>query len=122
VVMPNKVVEAKVAAGAGTQEGQRPTVVSAPAATNPKLVERSWRRTFTAHEKLRILEETDCASRTDDIGAILRRKGGLLVVADRLASPARCRCLRGPDAGQERHEGGPTPPTTIRSWRLTSKP
>jgi hypothetical protein len=39
--MPNKVVKAKVAADAGTQEGQRPTVVSAPAATNPELVESS---------------------------------------------------------------------------------
>jgi len=73
--MPNKVVEAKIAAGAGTQEGQRPTVVSAPAAINPELVERPRRRTFTAHEKLRILEETDRASRTGDIGAILRREG-----------------------------------------------
>ena len=110
MVMPNKVVEAKVAARAGTQEGQRPTVVSAPAATNPELVERPRRRTFTAQEKLRILEETDRASRTGDIGVILRREGGLLVVADRLAPPARCRCLRGPDAGQERHEGGPGQP------------
>ena len=75
MVMPNKVVEAKAAAGAGTQEGRRPTVVPAPAAANPELVERPRRRTFTAQEKLRILEETDRAARTGDIGAILRREG-----------------------------------------------
>ncbi|HKO20470.1 MAG TPA: IS3 family transposase, partial [Acidobacteriaceae bacterium] len=61
--MPNKVVEAKVAGGPGPQEGRRPTVVPAPAATNPELVERPRRRTFTAQEKLRILEETDRAAR-----------------------------------------------------------
>jgi hypothetical protein len=37
VVMPNRVVEAKAAAGAGTEEGRRPTVVPAPAAANPEL-------------------------------------------------------------------------------------
>src|SRR5918994_6844551 len=71
--MPNKVVEAKVAAGADTQEGRRPTVVPTPAATNPELSDQ--RRTFTAGEKLRILEETDRAAGTGEIGAILRREG-----------------------------------------------
>ena len=75
VVMPNKVVEAKVAAGAGTQEGGRPTVVPAPAATNPELSDRPKRRTFTAGEKLRILGETDRAADTGGISAILRREG-----------------------------------------------
>jgi len=75
VVMPNKVVEAKVAAGAGTQEGRRPTVVPAPAATNPELSDRPKRRTFTAGEKLRILAETDRAADTGGISAILRREG-----------------------------------------------
>ena len=75
MVMPNKVVEAKVAAGAGTEEGRRPTVVPAPAATNPELSDRPKRRTFTAGEKLRILEETDRAADTGEIGAILRREG-----------------------------------------------
>src|SRR3954464_3257598 len=73
--MPNKVVEARVAAGAGTKEGRRPTVVPAPAATNPELSDRPKRRTFTAGEKLRILEETARAAGTGDIGAILRREG-----------------------------------------------
>jgi transposase len=75
VVMPNKVVEAKAAAGAGTQEGRRPTVVPAPAATNPELSDRPKRRTFTAGEKLRILAETDRAADTGGISAILRREG-----------------------------------------------
>src|SRR3954447_4090437 len=73
VVMPNKVAETKAAAGAGTEEGRRPTVVPAPAAANPEF--RPKRRTFTAGEKLRILEETDRAAGTGDIGAILRREG-----------------------------------------------
>src|SRR3954469_5639859 len=73
--MPNKVAETKAAAGAGTEEGRRPTVVPAPAAANPELSDRPKRRTFTAGEKLRILEETDRAAGTGDIGAILRREG-----------------------------------------------
>jgi transposase len=74
VVMPNKVVEAKAAAGAGTEESRKPTVVPAPAA-DPELLDRPKRRTFTAGEKLRILEETDRAAGTGEIGAILRREG-----------------------------------------------
>src|SRR3954447_25195262 len=45
------------------------------AAANPELSDRPKRRTFTAGEKLRILEETDRAAGTGDIGAILRREG-----------------------------------------------
>src|SRR3954447_10369664 len=73
--MPNRVAEAQAAAGAGTEEGRRPTVVPAPAAANPELSNRPKRRTFTAGEKLRILEETDRAAGTGDIRAILRREG-----------------------------------------------
>src|ERR687897_2984383 len=73
--MPNRVVEAQAAAGAGTEGGRRPTVVPARAATNPELSDRPKRRTFTAGDKLRILEETDRAAGTGDIGAILRREG-----------------------------------------------
>ena len=75
MVMPNKVAETKAAAGADTEEGRRPTVVPAPAAANPELSDRPKRRTFTAGEKRRILEETDRAAGTGDIGAILRREG-----------------------------------------------
>ena len=73
MVMPNRVVEAQAAAGAGTEEGRRPTVVPAPAAANPELSDQ--RRTFTAGEKLRILAETDRAADTGGISAILRREG-----------------------------------------------
>src|SRR5919112_6706356 len=73
--MPNKVAETKAAAGAGTEEGRRPTVVPAPAAANPELSDRPKRRTFTAGEKLRILAETDRAADTGGISAILRREG-----------------------------------------------
>ena len=75
MVMPNRVAEVQAAAGTGTEEGRRPTVVPAPAAANPELSNRPKRRTFTAGEKLRILEETDRAAGTGDIGAILRREG-----------------------------------------------
>src|SRR5690349_3682546 len=73
--MPNRVVEAQAAAGAGTEEGRRPAVVPAPAAANPELSDRPKRRTFTAGEKLRILAETDRAADTGGISAILRREG-----------------------------------------------
>src|SRR5688500_7671446 len=73
--MPNKVAGTMAAAGAGTEEGRRPTVVPAPAAANPELSDRPKRRMFTAGEKLRILEETDRAAGTGESGAILRRAG-----------------------------------------------
>jgi transposase len=75
VVMPSRVVEVQAAVGAGTEEGRRPTVVPAPTAANPELSDRPKRRTFTAGEKLRILEETDRAAGTGDIGAVLRHEG-----------------------------------------------
>jgi len=37
--------------------------------------DRPKRRTFTAQDKLRILEETDRAAGSGDVGAILRREG-----------------------------------------------
>src|SRR5688500_5952864 len=73
--MPNKNARTEAAAGAGTEEGRRPTVVPAPAAASPELSERPKRRTFTAGEKLRILGETDRAADTGGISAILRREG-----------------------------------------------
>src|SRR3954463_11025523 len=73
--MPSRVVEVQAAVGAGTEEGRRPTFVPAPTAANPELSDRPKRRTFTAGEKLRILEETDRAAGTGDIGAILLREG-----------------------------------------------
>ena len=64
------------AAGAETEEGRRPTIVSAPAAATPDLLERPRRRIFTAKDKLRILGEVDRAAGTaGGIGAIMRREG-----------------------------------------------
>ena len=75
MVMPRTPdIETFVAAGAGTEEGRRPTLVSAPAATSPELFERPRRRTFTAADKLRILDEVDRAA-PGGAGAILRREG-----------------------------------------------
>jgi len=68
--------EFPAAAGADTEEGRRPTLVSAPAAASPELSERPRRRTFTAEDKLRILGEIDRAAGIPGaIGAIMRREG-----------------------------------------------
>ena len=64
------------AAGAETEEGRRPTIVSAPAAASPELLNRPRRRTFTAQDKLRILGEADRAAGVPGgVGAIMRREG-----------------------------------------------
>ena len=47
----------------------------APDAPSPEISAQPRRRTFTARDKLRILAETDRASGTGQIGAILRREG-----------------------------------------------
>jgi transposase-like protein len=62
-------------AGVAASGGRRPTVVAAPASPSPELSDRPRRRTFTAQDKLRILAETDRATATGGIGAILRREG-----------------------------------------------
>jgi len=63
------------AGGAENEEGRRPTLVSAPPAASPELVDRPrHRRTFTAADKVRILAETDRAG-PGGCGAILRREG-----------------------------------------------
>ncbi len=77
MVMPRTTdTEILAAAGAGTEEGRRPTLVPAPAAASPELLERPRRRTFTAKDKLRILGEVDrAAGVSGEIGAIMRREG-----------------------------------------------
>ena len=68
--------EYPLAAGAETEEGRRPTTVSAPAAASPELSVPPRRRTFSAKEKLRILAELDRATGIPGaVGAILRREG-----------------------------------------------
>jgi transposase len=64
------------AVGAGTEEDRRPTIVSAPAAASPELLDRPRRRTFAAQDKLRILGEVERAAGVPGgIGAIMRREG-----------------------------------------------
>jgi len=75
VVTPNIHARPNTAAGAGTEDGRRPTIVPAPAAASPELSARPKRRIFTAAAKLRILAETDRAADTGGIAAILRREG-----------------------------------------------
>jgi len=68
--------EYPLAAGVETEEGRRPTLVSAPAAASPELSTPPRRRTFSAKEKLCILAELDRAAGIPGaIGAILRREG-----------------------------------------------
>jgi transposase len=75
MVMPRTTsAETFAAAGAETEEGRRPPLVSAPAAASPELLDRPRRRTFTAADKLRILDEVDRAA-PGGIGAVLRREG-----------------------------------------------
>lgn len=73
--MPMHATQNDTAAGDGTIEGRRPTVVLSPAAVSPEISVRPRRRTFTVQDKLRILAETDRAADSGKIGAILRREG-----------------------------------------------
>ena len=50
-------------------------VVPAPLAASPELSKRPRRRSVTAQNKLRILDEVDHATGADGVGAILRREG-----------------------------------------------
>jgi len=75
VVMPNTHSQLDAAAGAGMEEGRRPTIVPAPAAASPEQSAQPKRRIFSAATKLRILAETDRAADTGGIAAILRREG-----------------------------------------------
>jgi len=66
-----------VAAGAASNEGRRPKVVAAPAATSPELRNRPHRRSFTAADKLRVLAETDRAVQGGDKAG--HRNGGVVL-------------------------------------------
>ncbi len=73
--MPIKVTPSGAASGLGAASGRRPTIVPGPLAAPPELSSRPGRRTFTVEDKLRILAETDQASQSGGVGAILRREG-----------------------------------------------
>src|SRR5271157_4714225 len=62
-------------AGAAMSGGRRPTIVAAPVSVSPELSDRPRRRTFTAKDKLRILDDVDRAAGSGGIGAVLRREG-----------------------------------------------
>jgi transposase-like protein len=76
MVMPRTTAPTPLSAGgAESEQGRRPTLVSAPPAASPELPDRPRRRrTFTAADKLRILAEVDRAGPGGG-GAILRREG-----------------------------------------------
>ena len=77
MVMP-RIADSKTstAAGAETEDGRRPRIVSAPAAVSPELLTRPLRRRFTAKDKLRILGETDrAAAIPGGVSAVMRREG-----------------------------------------------
>ena len=76
MVMPRTTALTPLSAGgAESEQGRRPTLVSAPPAASPELPDRPRRRrTFTAADKLRILAEVDRAGPGGG-GAILRREG-----------------------------------------------
>ena len=64
------------ATSGGSETGLRPTLVPAPEAASPELLDRPRRRSFTAKDKLRILGEVDRAAGVPGgIGAIIRREG-----------------------------------------------
>ena len=79
MVMPPVTDEETLAASdAETEDGRRPTLVSAPDAASPELVLRPRRRSFTAKEKLRILGEADHAAGVPGgVGAIVRHSSAL---------------------------------------------
>jgi len=68
--------ETLAAGGAETEEGFRPTIVSAPPAASPELTDRPRRRTFTAADKLRILGAVDSAAPGGDKGGRSTRRRG----------------------------------------------
>ena len=75
MVMPNRVAEATGRRWRRHRGRPEADCRAGASGGQSRVVDRPKRRTFTAGEKLRILEETDRAAGTGDIGAILRREG-----------------------------------------------
>ena len=65
----------RVAGRTGVDEASRSPVVPAPATADAEMTGARRRRSFSLKDKLRILAETDAATGTGEIGAILRREG-----------------------------------------------
>ena len=104
-----------------TRRGRRSTLVSAPPAASPELVDRPHqRRTFTAADKVRILAEIDRAG-PGGAGAILRREGLYSSALtdwrrqrDAGAYEALKAVRRGPKAAPSQSPGGRARPTAAR--------
>src|SRR4051812_49964543 len=110
--MPSTHGPVNAAAGDGTEEGRRPTIVPSPAAASPEISPRPKRRTFSAAVKLRILEATDRAADTGGIAAILRRGGPSSPRPTRFGRPTAPRALPGrqnPRPGAQPLAGPPRP-------------
>ena len=73
--MPNRVLEMPVEGAVDTDRASPPRDERHSVPADPELSKGRRRRTFSAREKLRILEETDRAADTGGVGAILRREG-----------------------------------------------
>src|SRR5688572_15156579 len=60
----------------GTPGDARGTTPSpGPTPPDPEVIEKARRRQYTAEYKLRVLSEVDAATKSGEIGAILRREG-----------------------------------------------
>ncbi len=95
-----------------TEGGRRPTGVSTStgAAPDPEVSAKAKRRTFSAEQKLRILEAADLCTEYGQIGALLRREG---LFSSQLAT-WRDERLKGTFAGlapQKRGRKAPEPAT-----------
>ena len=75
VMPPITDAETLATAGAETEDGRRPTIVSAPAVASPELVQRPRRRTFTAKDAQFLLGRKRAAGVPGGVGAIVRREG-----------------------------------------------
>jgi len=75
MVMPNRVLKMPAAAGPDSDKAVPVHDGRQTVPADPEFSKRRRRRSFSAQEKLRILEETDRAAETGGVGAILRRDG-----------------------------------------------
>ena len=57
------------------EKESRPSILQSPTAPEPEVLERPFRRRFSAAYKLQILREVDAAVGPGEVGAILRREG-----------------------------------------------
>lgn len=68
---------------------------AAPADAEVEVVGGAKRRHASISEKRRIMADADRCTQSGELGALLRREGRLLVVAEYVATSARCRRNRG---------------------------